>query len=94
MGIPLTSKNLAEYLGRGAHALEGPPWAYELSFMRLAIQFDDPAERDRRLIEVVENAGNLGSDSMRIFGDGLLCLEYRRIDALNVISFDIELLQL
>jgi len=62
--------------------------------MKLARQFDDPAEGDRLLIEVVKNAGNLGRDSMRKFGDEPLCGEYRPIDVLNVVSFDIESFQL
>src|SRR5258708_38358860 len=95
IGIPLTSKNLAECQGRGTHTLESPPWAYELSFfMRLARQFDNSVEGERLQIEVVENAGNLESDSMRMFGDGRLCVEYPTIDVSNVVSSDIELLQL
>jgi hypothetical protein len=89
----LTFKNVAKCQDRGARALESPPWTYELSFIKPAKRFDNMAEGDRRLIEVVENAGNLGSDSMRIFGDGRLRGGYPIIDLFKSVSFDIESLQ-
>ncbi len=76
IGIPF--KTLAECLGKVAHALENPSWEYELSFMGLARQFENLAEGDRRPTEVIENAGNLGSNLMRMFGDGRVRGEYRR----------------
>ena len=71
--FPLTFKNLAEFQGRGAQALESLPWAYELTFMRLMKQSNNPAEGDRTPIEVVENAGNLESDMTRTSSDAGLC---------------------
>src|SRR5258708_1224140 len=94
MGIPLTFKNVAECQDRGTHALESPTWAYELPFVKPARRVDKLAEGDRHLNEVVENAGNLGSDSMRMSGDGRLRVDYPIIDFLKAVSFDIESLQL
>jgi hypothetical protein len=49
IGIPLSSKNIAECQGRGARALESLLRAYKLQFTRIARQLDKTPEGDRLL---------------------------------------------
>ena len=61
IGVPLSFKNITECRGKGARALESLPRSYKLHFKALLEHFDKAAEGDKRRIEVVVNARNLGS---------------------------------